>query len=49
MHKVRGIAAKQFFKTISEFYEIDNGHMLKCYPDRDIHYNYELLKMLKEL
>jgi len=32
-----------------EFYEIVNGHMLNCYPDRLIHNNYELLKMLKGL
>jgi len=32
-----------------EFYEIDNGHMLNCYPDRLIHNNNELLKMLKGL
>lgn len=32
-----------------EFYEIDNGKMLNCFPERFIYENPELLKTLKEL
>lgn len=32
-----------------EFYKIDNGYMLNCYPDHVIYNNADLLKMLKEL
>lgn len=31
-----------------EFYEIDNGKMLNCYPEHIIFKNYTLLKMIKE-
>jgi len=32
-----------------EFYEINNGHMLNCYPEHIIHKDSKLLKKLKEL
>ena len=31
-----------------EFYEIDNGIMLNCYPEQIIFQNYTLLKMIKD-
>ncbi len=31
-----------------EFYEIDNGKMLNCFPENIVYKNYALLKMIKE-
>jgi len=31
-----------------EFYEIDNGKMLSCYPENIIYKDYDLLKLIKE-
>ena len=32
-----------------EFFEIENGYHLNCYPDGSIHYNFELIAKIKEL
>ena len=33
-----------------EFYEIDNGYMLNCYPERELpHYGHEIFRILKTL
>ena len=32
-----------------EFYSVDNGWMLNCYPENEIHKNLNLLKLIKNL
>jgi len=32
-----------------EFYKIDNGKMLNCFPERQLYENDSLLRALKEL